>query len=402
MLKRCLLLLILLLAACGTQETPDADLNNSRLQPTVSPPPWVEAGDSISLDNAPRIEYLGRLDANTTPSTIFNHAFSPDATRLAALNNDQVMAWDMISGTMVFGTARGQATRVYYSPDKTEVYTLDETGKFNVHDADTGVFQTGIQGHPAYGGYAAYDGEAGLLALGGLNGEVKIWDMLERSSLVTFRAQELRVNYLVFSPDGEQLATSGDEGTATVWNWRDKTPIAMLDPEPENIVVLAFSPDGTQLAVGTTLDITLWSIPGGELQHTLDIPVGGASEILRYSPDGSYLLSAGRTTEASLWNPQTGELAAVLPGVGDERTTAAFSPDGALLVTSVLGGQVSLWDLTRVTEETVNQAPINAGNQIYAADWSSDGRVIALFDAGGAVHLWGIAGAAPVTPTPAS
>lgn len=401
MLKRLLLCCcVLLAAACSTGEAQNED-DNPRLQPTVSPPPWVEADDVITLDNAPQITYLGRLDGKSTPSTVFDHAFSPDATRLAGLNNDQAIGWDLVTGDVIFTTARGQATRIFYAPDKTEIYTMDDTGKVNVHEADGGVFQAGFQGHPAYSGSAAFQRDLGMLALGGLNGEVKVWDPLTRESLVTFRAQELRVNALAFSPDGDLLATAGDERIAKVWNWQARTELGVFDVEGKNIVTLAFSPDGSQLAVGTTLDISLWSLADGTRQYILEIPVGGASEALLYSPDGKYLLSAGRNADASLWDPQTGELMATLPGVGEERTSVAFSPDGNMVVSSVLGGQVNLWDLTRITGTTVNQAKIDAGSQIYAVDWSSDGRLVALFDASGPVHLWGIKAQPPVeVPTP--
>ena len=87
MLKRLFLCYVLLLAACapGGENQAPTDPHNP---PTVAPPEYVEAAQPVSHENAARLSYLGRLDQPGRASTIFAHTFSPDGTRLAALNNE--------------------------------------------------------------------------------------------------------------------------------------------------------------------------------------------------------------------------------------------------------------------------------------------------------------------------
>jgi hypothetical protein len=108
------------------------------------------------LDNVENIEYLGRLDATGAPSTVFAYSVSPDSTRLAGLNNEQLLAWDLVSGALMFSTARGDAVQIFYAPDKTEIYTVDTEGMVSVYDAERGIFQNSFSGQTNYNGVAAF------------------------------------------------------------------------------------------------------------------------------------------------------------------------------------------------------------------------------------------------------
>jgi WD40 repeat protein len=93
----------------------------------------------------------------------------------------------------------------------------------------------------------------------------------------------------------------------------------------------------------------------------------------------------------SLWDPQTGNLVARLPGVGGDRVWAVFSPDGTLLATSLLGGKPALWNITTISGQTVNRADLDTqGNLILNVDWTQDNRLLVLFGLTNGVYIWGI------------
>src|SRR5262249_1100052 len=136
-----MIVFVLLLAACAQAPTlppPGTFAPALRDQPTQPPPAWVEGAEAVTLENAPPITNIGRLDTASTPSTVFAYAFSPDGSRLAGLNNEQLIAWDLITGKIIFNTARGQAAYVFYGADKSEIYTVGEVGQINIYEADTG------------------------------------------------------------------------------------------------------------------------------------------------------------------------------------------------------------------------------------------------------------------------
>lgn len=359
---------------------------------TLPPPQWSEGAGAITTENASHITNLGRLDASDAPSTVFAFAFSPDGTRLAGLDNDRLLAWNLQTGALIFIHPRNEAVQVFYSIDKTEIYTLTSTGMVAIYDADTGAYKSDLAGQQTFAGVSAYQPDQGWLALGGDDGSVKVWDPLERQSLVTLNAHQESLLSLAFSADGTRLATASRGGEITIWDWKTRTALASMTLKAGTRALrLAFSPDGTQLASATEDELQLWAVADGTLQHALSVGRGGASELLLYSPDGQYLLNSGSIPALMIWNPVSGVFLNTLPGVGGDRTAAAFSPDGGLLVTAVLGKPVSLWDTSSFHSNSLQRADLAvASNSILSLAWTNDGFLIALFDATGSIHLWGI------------
>jgi WD40 repeat protein len=377
-------------AGIGTFEPPPRDL------PTLPPPVWVPASENVTLANVTRIAYLGRLDAQGTASTVFDYAFSPDGSRLVGLNNEQVIGWSLITGKLLFNTSRSGAAQIFYGADKTEVYTVDGTGQIRIYDAENGQLQTTLQGQPVFNGYAAYDPIDGWLALGGQNGSFKVWDVKARQSLVTMDAHTRSLTGMAFSSDGTRLATISSDQTAKVWDWQAKKLVTQMTVSTFKI---AFSPDGSQLAVGEDRQITIWNAQDGKMVTTLTTGPRVQSDTLIYSPDGQYIVNGGSIQTLTIWDTQTGKLVNTLPGAGGDENAAAFSYNGDLLVTSVLGGEVNLWDISSIRSATMNRATLDVGTrQILYADWTPDGFILLLAEAAGPIQVWGIA--APATPTP--
>lgn len=384
-----LALLLLALAACTPANNDTPLVNTVRGAPTQPPPAWLDSAAEITLETVPQIRLLGRLDSPTVPSTIFDHALSPDGTRLAGLDNEQLVVWDLISGETVFSTGRREATRVFFAADKTEVYTVELSGLVTTHDADSGQNQNTFTAIEDFEGTLALYPEDGWLAFGNREGQVKVWDPRERRSLVTFDAHERAVKAMAFTADGTWLATADNSGSVKVWDWQTRSLIVEIENE-RPALKLGFAPDKALLATGTGENIRLWSLPDGGFLRLLDTGPGSA-RVMAFSPDGLHLVNGGDTAQMMVWNPQTGNLVAQLPDVGEERLSLAFSPDGDLLLTAVLGGPVTLWNMTTITDSTVNRADLDIqGKFAFSADWTSDGRLLTLFGMTGSVYIWGI------------
>jgi WD40 repeat protein len=401
-MRRYLILLLLALAACGQSPTtnqeqpPGTFAPELRGQPTEPPPAWVEGAEVVTLENAPLITNIGRLDAVNAVSTVFAYAFSPDGTRLAGLNNEQLIVWDLITGQLVFNTARDTGLYVFFAADKSEIYTVNDIGEINIFNADTGAAKDTLINQLTYNGIAAYFPDEGWLLIGSFDGQVQIWDPAARQSLVTFSAGNGPVKTVAFSADGKRLATAVEGSATQVWDWRNKQSLMMIS---ESANRLAFSPDGNQLAAGYEQKIDLWSIPDSKQVFNLPTGPGGITDVLTYSPDGKFLINGGGIPSLTVWDTTTGKFVNNLPDVGGDSTSISFSLDGNLLATSVLGGIVSLWDMTKIREQMLNHADLNIGTrQILYAAWSPDGHLLLLFDATGPIQVWGIT--AQPTPTP--
>jgi WD40 repeat protein len=389
------LIALILLAACQTADTPEDD--EFRRGATLPPPPaWLEADAALTLENIVNARLLGRLDAPGPTSTVFAHNFSPDGTQLAGLNNSILVVWDLITGRVVFNAPREDAIMVFFSSDKTRVFTVNSIGLTTVYNAENGQLLTDFEGHQFFSQVAAYADDIDQLALGGLEGQVRVWDVFERRSL-TIETSGSDLTALAFSPDGSLLATGDALGNAQVWDWAAQERRANLQPEgPGMVVGLTFSPDGAQLAVAQDNAVGLYSVAESVQVHTLGIGMGGASDVLLYSPAGQYLVTGGVTPDVSIWDTTSGGRAVTLPGFGADRVSAAFSPDGRLLVTSVLSGSVALWDMTSIDAGSIRSANLEIGlERVLYVNWSPDGYLITFFADIGPINVWGVNTADP-------
>lgn len=396
-------ILILLISACTSDAsvilptessaTPDNSGPPIGLEPTatVPPPTYREPVASITLDNVANIAYLGRLDTPGRKSTVFNWAFSPDGIQLAALNNELIMEWNLATGILMFSTARDNTIRVFYSPDKSEIYAVDVSGTVRILQSGNGREENNLIGHNDFAGTTAYSPDAGLLAMGGNTGDVKVWDMEKRSSLATFETHETSIADLAFSPDGEILATAGNDGTVKLWNWREKTLLNEFNLEEAFPLKIVFSPDGNLIASSTDNFVAVWDVTEGDLSYVLQTGENGANEVLSFSPDGNYLVVAGLNGNMRLYDTKTSNIAIELPEIGGNRIDAAFSPDNNLLTTTVMNKSVALWNLTEITDTSVGSARLDVQTaNIFGVEWSSDGYTVIFFEASGEIFVWGI------------
>lgn len=404
MLKRCsrtvCVALVLLLAACAAPApTPDPNqiLPTSRPldtpMPSLAAPVYQAANTRITADNASQLRYLGQLGTTASqPSSLFAHAISLDGTRLAAINNDLLVVWDLIDGNAVFTEGRRDVTRVYYAADKSEIYTIGESGTVYANDpvngADLNTFSTGI----AYNGTTDFYAEAGWLAMGGSDGSIQVWDTLNRTSKVTFNAHGAAIRALAFNSDGSRLISAASDGSIAVWDWAARTQVADFSTSALNVQAVAFSPDGSRFSVASSAFVETYSLTADRFLYTLAVGISSTSDVFRYSPDGTYLLTGGSDTAPMVvMRADNGVVVAELPNTSGGRTSAHFSPDSSLLITTVLDGYVTLWNLAEATRDSIPSARLLVGStRITGAEWSLDGFTLAFFDAPGVVYVWGI------------
>lgn len=402
-----LLMFLALLAACSTTDktdetnptpTPNADIiaegPQNRVEITLeSPPEWREASDVLTVNNIARATYLGRIDnASTTEmSTVFNHTFSPDGALLAVLDNNNLTLWDLITGRGLFAVSRRNATNVFFSSDKSELYTVDPNGGVIIYNAENGTPINDLRAHTAYSGVVRFYGDGDLLAIGGTDSTVKVWDMVERTSIVTLQTSAGIVTALDFSPDGTQLAVGGTNATIENWEWRGRNLLNTFPANADGIDRIAFSPDGTRMAVALQYAVLMFDLATYEPTYALELGEGATRDVMAFSPDGRYLITAGTTEDMLIWDVTDGARLANLPGIGGETVRAAFSPDGGLLLTVVRGGAVSLWNMDSLSPSGIASAPIEVpSDRIFNVDWSPDGFLMLFFDQVGPLYVWGV------------
>lgn len=394
---------LMVLAACGSPapEAPPATADSTTEAAIAN---WAEPFTPIRRENADQMRLLGRLDSPQADSgTVFSHAFSLDGTRLAVLNQEELLGWDLLSGRLLVRTSRLEANHVYYSPDKTQVYTVNDAGGVRVYNGETGVQVTQFDLGDDYNGVHAYHDGTGQLAAASTDGSITVWDALQQETLDRYDSGMVdAITALRFSPLGSLLAGGSATGEVAVWVWNTETEQmreAMAGGTP--IEGLVFSPLGVEVswvAAANADTVTAWEIDTGEAQYTLDVGDGGAADVLAYMPNMQAIVTSGTTDTMVLWDATTGERVTDLLETGGEPAAVAFNVLGDLMLSVVFQQEAVLWDVINVGEG-VGQGALGAEGLMVDVAWSLDGRTVALFEAAGPVQVWGIPQAQP-TDTP--
>jgi WD40 repeat protein len=283
-----------------------------------------------------------------------------------------------------------------------------------------------LRGHDSGVCCVRYAPDGSVLASGGKDGRVKLWDARTGRELRTFEGHEGDVNMVAFSPDGALLASAGDDHTARVWDLRTGQLRFALTGQPGRVYSALFSRDGRLLITEAERgSIRLWdastgraegSVPGEGVSSVAVSPRGdrlviarrekplcfydlaertfsqpwelrhrGQIDDLAFSTDGEILASAGRQDYTGrLWSVQTGAELAVLRGHLNAVHGIAFAPDGRLVATASRDTTVRLWDLDG------NPQALLRGHTdcVWSVAFAPDGNRLASASGDGTVRLW--------------
>jgi WD40 repeat protein len=277
-----------------------------------------------------------------------------------------------------------------------------------------------LAGETSTGHSLAFSPDGKLLATGAPGGLIRLWSLArpggrggERRARQRPRAgrrpgrpvamlpgHKADVLCLAFSPDGNLLASGGQDNTIRLWEMATKREVTTLWGHEGPVNAVAFSPDGKTLATGSgDSTIKLWDAggyqkAGGQALTTLRIPERAVLS-LAFAPDGRTLASGSVDGMVRLWDATTRGATSVI------RQTLpvyalAFSPDGRALAAGSAKGSVKLWDLPGLGPPPTARVP--AGRQettleahtgdVNSLAFSPDGKLLALGSKDPTVQLW--------------
>ena len=199
-----------------------------------------------------------------------------------------------------------------------------------------------------------------LVAVGGVDGSVRLWDIDARRKLASFRTElhqrtghEALVTSLAFSPDGAFLASGHVDGNLHLWSLDMGEEVQMKVRHEASIGEVAFSPDGNTLATcGLDNTVKLWdldSLRRGNAQRRLIRQPAGVTTLL-FSADGAQLVTGHTNRILRVHDVRTGRLTTTLRGHGAALATCILSPDGNQIATGARDGVIRIFDLNRREE----------------------------------------------------
>jgi WD40 repeat protein len=137
---------------------------------------------------------------------------------------------------------------------------------------------------------------------------------------------------------------------------------------------LEVSPDGRVLASGgDDKTVKLWSLPAGELLHTLTGHTKLITDV-EFTPDSRLVAAASEDRSISVWSVADGKRLALLTGHTEWVSTIRFAPDGRLLV-SRAANEWRTWSVPDATPGAVRQID---GSGLAKSLMTADGGTIAV------------------------
>ncbi|WP_188196101.1 WD40 repeat domain-containing protein [Nonomuraea sp. SYSU D8015] len=159
------------------------------------------------------------------------------------------------------------------------------------------------------------------------------------------------VTAVAFDPAGGLMATGGEDSAVHLWDVRDPPVprrIATLHGHRGKVASLSFGPRGSILAVtDTSGQLLIWDARHARQMATL--PVRGAVTSVAFGRYTPILATGGANGRATLWDlrdPARPHRVAGLGGRGEPISAVTISPDDDLLVTAAPDAGVRLWDLS--------------------------------------------------------
>ncbi|CAG7558862.1 unnamed protein product [Fusarium equiseti] len=215
-----------------------------------------------------------------------------------------------------------------------------------------------------------------LIASGGRDKTVRVWDITTGLCQHTLEDHDGEINSITFLPDGQNLAAAS--GTIKIWNIKTESCLRTLVGHSAPVRSVASSPDGFYLGSGSSdRTIKIWCSQTGKCLKTLEGHPENLKSSVAFSPDSQHLASASIDNTVRIWDMKTFLCLQTLQGHDGRVTSVAFSSDGRRLASISADGTTKVWDATTGSYPPVLEISSPFGTTVA---FSADGKRLAFGD----------------------
>lgn len=227
-------------------------------------------------------------------------SLTDDDTILATGSTDKTLKlWSFPEGAEIKSIDKAAESAII-TPDGKYVATTFNN-RIQMRSVDRGEIFFTVEEHKRKAHTFDFSPDGELIATGGLDENILIWEVPSKRDKGTIPAHPKGVMDLKFSPDGRYLASTGYEGTLKIWSTQQWGRIQTIELEGSGVFALAVSPDSSTLAVTVTYTVYLIDAANGHLKKSLKVNPKGVYK-LDFSPDGKWLAVAAADGKVRVWD----------------------------------------------------------------------------------------------------
>lgn len=186
--------------------------------------------------------------------------------------------------------------------------------------------------------------EKQLLLAGTTDGSIHIIDVAQKKEVRILKYHEGPVFDIKYSLETNCFYTAGGDGNFAVCSLDTLSPVKIKRLCAEKVRSIDFNEETSEIAValgsGDVFIFDLFSllVKHGFIAHRL------SSNIVRYSPDGKFLLTGGRDAYLNVWETEKYTRVKSTPAHNWAIYDLAYSPDATLFATGSRDKTIKIWD----------------------------------------------------------
>lgn len=335
---------------------------------------------------------------------VWRAVFSPNGQLIAsAAFDDTIRLWDAATGLPREGQAvlRGHTEDVnglVFHPDGRILASVSDDETVRVWDVATGSSITELAGDTGLKS-VAFSPDGQTLVAVGYNKAVLFWQVsTDADGEIAFEGPEPSraanghssiVRSVSFNSDGRMMATGGEDGRVLIWDREVRTVLQVYE-NPGAVECVQFSPSDPRLLVACGDGFVVRFEVGAAQPQGTYAGHAGRVYFAAFGASGGTLATAGGDQTIRLWDLHSGEVLAVFTGHRAGVSSVCFSPTGRTLASSSADRTLRLWDVDQYVGPDDILGTSQSESELISVDFGPKEKPdwVTAGDKAGNVYLW--------------